>query len=104
MQADKNDAPADAAPQVDATLNKQQESQTAPVQKEAAKTETPATKEPKKKAAKPADLGEKRPNFMFSNSNTEFMTYTQPVVKKVFPTMGLTKGGTPLELSGAWFD
>ena len=93
MSADKSEG-AEAAPKIDDSSSKQQE-QKAPVKPE-------ATKEPKKKAANPD--GEKRPSYMFSNSNTEFLTYTQPVVKKVFPTMGLTKGGTPLELSGAWFD
>ena len=85
MSADKSEG-AEAAPKIDDSSSKQQE-QKAPVKPE-------ATKEPKKKAANPE--GEKRPSYMFSNSNTEFLTYTQPVVKKVFPTMGLTKGGTPL--------
>ena len=43
-------------------------------------------------------------SFKFTNSDTEFKTYKQPVVKKVFPNMGLTDGGTLLEISGAWFD
>lgn len=48
--------------------------------------------------------GSNTPNYKFTNSLTEFKTYKQPVVKKVFPNIGLTDGGTLLELSGAWFD
>jgi hypothetical protein len=44
------------------------------------------------------------PSYKFTDSFTEFKTYRQPVVKKVFPNIGLTDGGTMLELSGAWFD
>lgn len=44
------------------------------------------------------------PNYKFTDSDTEFKTYKNPVVKKVFPNIGLTDGGTILELSGAWFD
>jgi len=44
------------------------------------------------------------PSYKFTDSYTEFKTYKQPVVKKVFPNIGLTEGGTLLELSGAWFD
>jgi len=34
----------------------------------------------------------------------EYYYYKQPVVKKVEPTSGVTDGGTPIEISGAWFD
>lgn len=44
------------------------------------------------------------PSYKFTDSFTEFKTYKNPVVKKVFPNIGLTDGGTLLELSGAWFD
>ena len=33
----------------------------------------------------------------------EYYYYKQPVVKKAEPTAGLTKGGTGIEISGAWF-
>ena len=44
------------------------------------------------------------PQYKFTNSQTEYKTYKNPVVKKVFPNIGLTDGGTLLEVSGAWFD
>lgn len=44
------------------------------------------------------------PNFKFTDSYPEFRTYKNPQVKKVFPNIGLTEGGTILEVSGAWFD
>jgi IPT/TIG domain len=44
------------------------------------------------------------PNYKFTDSYTEFKTYRQPIVKKIFPNIGLTEGGTAIELSGAWFD
>lgn len=39
----------------------------------------------------------------YSNSKVEFYYYKQPVVKKLEPSFGLTKGGTHIEISGAWF-
>jgi hypothetical protein len=33
----------------------------------------------------------------------EFYYYKSPVVKKVEPSFGLTRGGTHIEVSGAWF-
>ena len=33
----------------------------------------------------------------------EYYYYQQPVVKKVEPKSGLTRGGTKIEISGAWF-
>jgi len=44
------------------------------------------------------------PNYKFTDSYPEFKTYKNPVVKKVFPNIGLTEGGTVIEVSGAWFD
>jgi len=42
--------------------------------------------------------------FLFTESPVEYYYYHNPVVKKVQPTQGLTTGGTPIEVSGAWFD
>jgi len=42
--------------------------------------------------------------YLFTESPVEYYYYHQPVVVKVQPTQGLTKGGTPIEVSGAWFD
>jgi hypothetical protein len=36
-------------------------------------------------------------------SYVEYYYYESPVVKKVYPKSGLTRGGTRLEVSGAWF-
>ena len=41
--------------------------------------------------------------YQFSHSFVEFFYYQQPVVKKVQPYSGLTRGGTRIEVSGAWF-
>lgn len=41
---------------------------------------------------------------MFTESPVEYYYYHQPVVRKVEPTQGLTTGGTPIEVSGAFFD
>ena len=43
-------------------------------------------------------------HYTYSNSLVEFYYYKAPVVKKVEPTSGLTTGGTPIEISGIWFD
>lgn len=42
--------------------------------------------------------------FTYSNSLVEYYYYKQPVVKKVDPLSGSSGGGTPIEVSGAWFD
>ena len=42
--------------------------------------------------------------FIFTESPVEYYYYHQPVVKKVQPTSGLASGGTPIEISGAWFN
>lgn len=42
--------------------------------------------------------------YLFTESPVEYYYYHQPTVKKVQPTQGLTRGGTPIEISGAWFD
>lgn len=41
--------------------------------------------------------------YQYSDSKVEFYYYQQPVTRKVEPTIGLTRGGTKLEISGAWF-
>jgi hypothetical protein len=40
----------------------------------------------------------------YSYSFVEYFYYKTPVVKKVAPHSGLTRGGTRLEISGAWFN
>ena len=42
--------------------------------------------------------------YFFTDDPVEKYYYHQPIVKKVYPTSGLTTGGTPIEVSGAWFD
>jgi len=42
--------------------------------------------------------------YTYSNSLVEFYYYKTPIVTKVEPTSGLTNGGTPIEISGVWFD
>ncbi len=42
-------------------------------------------------------------NFFFSHSFVEYYYYQSPVVKKVEPSTGLQRGGTRIEVSGAWF-
>jgi hypothetical protein len=41
--------------------------------------------------------------YSYSYSFVEYYYYQNPVVKKVEPLSGLTKGGTTIEVSGAWF-
>jgi hypothetical protein len=41
--------------------------------------------------------------YQYSYSYVEYYYYQQPVVKKVEPKSGLTRGGTRIEISGAWF-
>lgn len=41
--------------------------------------------------------------YKYANSKVEFYYYQSPVVKKVEPSFGLVRGGTHIELSGAWF-
>jgi len=41
--------------------------------------------------------------FVYSYSYVEFYYYQNPVVKKVEPNTGLQRGGTRIEVSGAWF-
>jgi len=42
--------------------------------------------------------------FKMSTTKLEFYYYRQPIVKKIEPLLGLTEGGTPLSITGAWFD
>ena len=48
--------------------------------------------------------GARGDRYLFTESPVEYYYYHQPVVKKVQPKQGLTTGGTPIEVSGAWFD
>jgi hypothetical protein len=41
--------------------------------------------------------------YQYPTSYVEYYYYQQPVVKKALPSSGLTRGGTRLEISGAWF-
>lgn len=41
--------------------------------------------------------------YQYSYAFVEYYYYQQPVVKKIEPKSGLTRGGTRIELSGAWF-
>jgi glutamate formiminotransferase len=41
--------------------------------------------------------------YQYSTSFVEYYYYITPVVKKVEPKSGLTRGGTRIEISGAWF-
>lgn len=96
-QADKVDVVLNAASNSTAPANA-----TTPIQ--AAVQPKNATNATQPKSNKLVMASTAAKNFKFTNSNTEFKTYKQPVVKKAFPNMGLTEGGTLLELSGAWFD
>ncbi len=51
-----------------------------------------------------AKIGTPGDRYIFTESPVEYYYYHQPVVAKVQPTQGLTDGGTPIEISGAWFD
>ena len=51
-----------------------------------------------------AKVGTPGDRYIFTEAPVEYYYYHQPVVKKVQPTQGLTSGGTPIEVSGAWFD
>jgi hypothetical protein len=42
--------------------------------------------------------------YTFSNSLAEYYYYQPPHISKVEPSSGLTLGGTPIEISGIWFD
>lgn len=42
--------------------------------------------------------------FKTSTSVVQYYYYRQPIVKKVEPLIGLTEGGTPISITGAWFD
>lgn len=42
-------------------------------------------------------------SYQYSSSFVEYYYYKQPVIKKVEPRSGLTRGGTLIEISGAWF-
>lgn len=53
---------------------------------------------------KPTWSSHKEDRFLFTESSVEYYYYRQPVVVKVQPSSGLTQGGTPIEVSGAWFD
>lgn len=41
--------------------------------------------------------------YLYSTAFVEYYYYKNPVVKKVEPLSGLTRGGTLIEVSGAWF-
>ena len=49
-------------------------------------------------------LSNDKERYTYSNSLVEYYYYKTPVVKKVDPTSGSSNGGTPIEISGAWFD
>lgn len=55
-------------------------------------------------STQPAIVGTPGDRYLFTESPVEYYYYHQPIVKKVQPTIGLTTGGTPIEISGAWFD
>lgn len=42
--------------------------------------------------------------FKVSAKHVQFYYYRQPIVKKVEPLLGLIEGGTPISITGAWFD
>lgn len=42
--------------------------------------------------------------YHFSNDLVDFTYYKNPVVVKIEPASGLSSGGTPIEVSGMWFD
>jgi hypothetical protein len=55
-----------------------------------------------------ANLGKTQKNDFIEtiypdSSNLEFFYYRQPFVKYLFPTNGLTIGGTAVTLNGGWF-
>ena len=56
------------------------------------------------KKSQTTKLGTKGDRYLFTESPVEYYYYHQPIVKKVWPKQGLTSGGTPIEVSGAWFD
>ena len=41
--------------------------------------------------------------YNYMPSSVEFYAYKEPMVQKMHPTSGLTKGGTFIEVIGAWF-
>lgn len=41
--------------------------------------------------------------YNYEPSAVEFYTYKEPMVQKMHPTSGLTKGGTQVEVIGSWF-
>jgi hypothetical protein len=43
-------------------------------------------------------------SFKDSAKHVTFYYYRQPIVKKVEPLLGLPEGGTPISITGAWFD
>ena len=49
-------------------------------------------------------MGTPGDRYLFTESPVEYYYYHQPVVQKIEPMQGLTVGGTPIEVSGAWFD
>jgi hypothetical protein len=49
-------------------------------------------------------LSNDKERYNYSESAVEYYYYIQPVVKKVDPVSGSSNGGTPIEISGAWFD
>ena len=42
--------------------------------------------------------------FRVSAGHVIFYYYRQPIIKKVEPLLGLIEGGTPISITGAWFD
>jgi len=63
-----------------------------------------ATKPLQSHSAPMPKIGTPGDRYLFTESPVEFYYYHQPKVVKVQPTQGLTRGGTPIEISGAWFD
>ena len=76
--------PAEAAPKISAGINQGDQ---API----ATHSTPKS-------------GTKGDRFLFTESPVEYYYYHQPIVQKIQPKQGLTTGGTPIEISGAFFD
>jgi len=43
-------------------------------------------------------------SFKDSAKHVQYYYYRQPIIKKVEPLLGLIEGGTPISITGAWFD
>ena len=68
------------------------------------KTAGSATSVNDKGAGNGRRLSNDKERYTYSNSLVEYYYYKTPVVKKVDPLSGSSNGGTPIEISGAWFD